>query len=210
MPNYAQGFASLAYSQNFAPIVYAAVDSRDAPPADGGQGNESHECRSADSGEHWARAGSFPMGVQGCYENAIWADPTAPNNLLAGGLDMYRSTDGGATFEKVSDWANFSFGARTVHADQHVIVSAPGFNGTTNAKVYVGSDGGIASVDDVYFTNITNGWDPTVSDGLVNIQFYDGDGGDKENGLRIIGGTALPLPWAPVRAPVENAKSRCP
>ena len=188
-PVFARGFASLAYSQNFAPYLYAAVDARDAPPAGNNDGPLARVYKSTDSGEHFTQVGSFPMGVQGCYANAIWVDPTDPNNLLAGGLDMYRSTDGGATFDKVSDWSSFSFGGRTVHADQHAIVSAPGFNGSTNAKVYVGSDGGIASVDDVYFTNITYGWDPTVSDGLVNIQFYDGDGGDKENGLRIIGGT---------------------
>ena len=40
--------------------------------------------------------------AQGAYDNVIAADPTSPNVVWAGGIDLFRSTDGGITFVPMS------------------------------------------------------------------------------------------------------------
>src|SRR5262249_28591567 len=71
--------------------------------------------------------GSNYLRSQGFYANCIWVDPTSSSNLVVGGLDLWRSTDGGATLTKISDWAlNENNNAMiSVHADHHAIVNSP-------------------------------------------------------------------------------------
>ncbi len=39
---------------------------------------------------------------QGRYDNTIWVDPTNPDIVVVGGIDLYRSTNGGVTFTQIS------------------------------------------------------------------------------------------------------------
>src|ERR1035438_5282276 len=88
--------------------------------------------------------GQTHLEGQGWYDNPIWVDPTNPNNLIIGGVDLFRSTNGGMTLTPMSDW-NFGPGSASpptsAHADHHAIVSAPGFNGVNNTTVFFGNDG---------------------------------------------------------------------
>jgi hypothetical protein len=124
---------------------------------------------------------------QGFYANAIWVDPVNPNTLVLGGLDLWRSTDGGATLTQMSDWHNFHNGGphNSAHADQHAIVSHPGFNGTSNRIVYFGNDGGIQAANDVYTVQQTSGW-TNLANNLGITQFYSGAAAP--NGSLIVGG----------------------
>lgn len=83
---------------------------------------------------------------QGWYDNVIAVDPKDPNRVWVGGIDLFRSDDAGKSWGLASYWWAFNDtgNARSyAHADQHAIVFHPGYNGTTNRILYVGSDGGI-------------------------------------------------------------------
>jgi hypothetical protein len=130
---------------------------------------------------------------QGWYDNVLAVDPADPNRVWAGGIDLFRSDDGGATWGLASNW--WAGGTSFAHADQHAIVFQPGYNGTTNQTMFVGNDGGIyrttnaraATTTDVClntapavsWTNLNNNYGAT--------QFYYGV--SYPNGTTYFGGT---------------------
>ncbi len=80
--------------------------------------------------------------TMGWYCNVIAVDPVDPDIVWAGGVDLFRSSDGGANWGVGSYW--WAFGAPSfAHADQHVIVFHPDYDGTTNRTMYAGTDGGV-------------------------------------------------------------------
>ncbi len=82
---------------------------------------------------------------QGDYDNTIAVDPVNPNTVWVGGIDLFRSDDGGQNWGIAAFWeAN---APQFAHADNHAIVFAPGYNGTDNQTLFVSNDGGI------YYTN---------------------------------------------------------
>ncbi len=140
---------------------------------------------------------------QGWYDNVIAVDPKDPNRVFAGGVDLFRSDDGGRNWGLISYWwAEGPPDAPSfAHADQHAIVFHPQYNGTTNQILYVGSDGGISTTSnaraksgkdldvcdpelaDVVWRKLNNGYEVT--------QFYHGAvypggatyfGGTQDNG----------------------------
>lgn len=178
------GRVELAYAAKAPARVYASVD------VDNGQ-----IWRSTNGGQTYARRkgmaedGPAPyLGEQGWYDNVIWAgDPTDSNLVIVGGIDLWRSTDGGDTLKDISTW----WDSRSAHADQHFIVADPRFNGKTNKRVYFGNDGGVFRATDVRTVgnNATRprirGWKELVNSYGVT-QFYAG-AGNVDSGA-IIGG----------------------
>lgn len=107
------------------------------------------------------------LGDQGDYASAIIVHPTDPNIVFVGGLDIYRTTDGGNSWTQVSMWVPPGFynpeRIPYVHADHHVFA----FDGSANPPVlYNGSDGGIARSRDLGTT-----WEILNKD-LGVTQFY--------------------------------------
>ncbi len=88
--------------------------------------------------------------TMGWYCNAIAVDPVDPERVWVGGVDLFRSDDGARTWGRASYWwsQNEEGGAPFVHADQHVIVFHPHFDGTTNRIAYFGNDGGVFRTTD--------------------------------------------------------------
>ncbi|HXV61708.1 MAG TPA: hypothetical protein VEK15_13500, partial [Vicinamibacteria bacterium] len=83
---------------------------------------------------------------QGEYDNVIAVDPLDPDIVWVGGIDLFRSDDGGANWGVASYWwsnASPSF----AHADQHALAFHPEYNGNTNTVLYVGNDGGLFRTD---------------------------------------------------------------
>lgn len=135
-------------------------------------------------------ASDFTRG-QAWYDLEIEAD--ASDNLIVGGIDLFRSTDNGANWSQISEWYNFAGVSSVVHADQQAIVFRPG-TGNDN-KVVFGTDGGVFYSDDITLaasstTNIT-----ARNKDYNTVQFYygaidqngggDGDdltGGTQDNG----------------------------
>ncbi|PYT05666.1 MAG: hypothetical protein DMF60_11160, partial [Acidobacteria bacterium] len=80
---------------------------------------------------------------QGWYDNVIAVDPVDSNRVWAGGIDLFRSDDGGANWGLASYWWEDSSAPQYAHADQHAIVFHPQYNGASNQTMFVAGDGGI-------------------------------------------------------------------
>lgn len=107
------------------------------------------------------------------YNVVLWVDPVNAANLIVGGIYLFRSSNSGATFAQ---------GFNNVHADMHEIVSDPGFNGTTNRRIFFGTDGGIYRANDHTSNTVT-----ALNNNLGITQFY-GAVLNPANG-QIVGGT---------------------
>ena len=87
--------------------------------------------------------------TMGWYCNTIAVDPVDPNRVWVGGVDLFRSDNGGGSWGVASYWwstpgTHPSF----VHADQHAIVFHPRYDGSSVRTVYFTNDGGIFRTDD--------------------------------------------------------------
>ncbi len=172
---YVPGFGSrieLTYAPSQPNIVYASV------ATDGGK-----IWRSTDGGHSYTlRTISGQSGVS-WYANPIWVDPADPDVLVTGGFNFYRSTDGGATLQQISSGYIMT---QQPHVDNHFIVEDPGYDGLTNRRVYVCTDGGVWRTDDIYTASTNSGWEP-IDAGYRTVQYY-GAAGDGPSDL-IVGGT---------------------
>lgn len=122
--------------------------------------------KSEDGGDTWTDITIAKYRSQNCSESTsdftrgqAWYDLTlavSPSNediLLAGGINVLKSSDGGTTMAEVSYWTG---GCDTyVHADVHNIVFRPGHPN----EAVVGSDGGVS-----YSADVGSSSDPTFSD----------------------------------------------
>ncbi|HEX5887611.1 MAG TPA: Ig-like domain-containing protein [Pyrinomonadaceae bacterium] len=98
---------------------------------------------------------------QGWYDNVIAVDPTDENKVWAGGVDLFRSDNGGANWGVASYWWFQGNGTppnngdpQLVHADNHVLVFHPNYNGSTNQTLLIGNDGGIYKTDNANTGNV--------------------------------------------------------
>jgi photosystem II stability/assembly factor-like uncharacterized protein len=91
-------------------------------------------------------AGANSYSGQGWYDNVLTVDPVNPNRVWAGGIDIFRSDDGGANWGMASYW-NRSPGTEYAHADRHVIVFHPNYDGVSNQTLFIGTDGGLFRTD---------------------------------------------------------------
>ncbi len=90
--------------------------------------------RTTDGGTTWTATGATPAGVaQAGYNLVLGVHPTDPNTVLFGEVSLWRTTNGGGA------WARVSTGAPGIHPDQHAIAFDPG-NGS---RVFAGNDGGL-------------------------------------------------------------------
>jgi len=93
--------------------------------------------KSTDGGSTWIALTANPTNIssgQGWFCLAIGVDTLNTDNVIAGGLNFHRTTDGGASWTKLSDWASAS--QMYIHADHHAVK----WNGS---QVLVATDGGI-------------------------------------------------------------------
>lgn len=144
--------------------------------------------RSANSGVTWAQIApgttvlDSPVNFyrnQGIWNSTNAVDPTNPNRLLVGGIDIHEwtiATDNPVTggWAQLSLWFVPEWSPLYVHADNHRIVF------DSNNRMYIGNDGGIGISDNIGNTFFA------ANRGYSTIQFYsisaDGNG-------RLIGGT---------------------
>lgn len=116
---------------------------------------------------------------QGWYNNTLWVDPLDHNTILVGGIDMWRSTNSGINFTKITDNKYYISGT-SLHADHHVIAPASDFgeiiNGSQNRTLYFGNDGGFGSCQDFTTADTTSGWSLLngTGDKMLGIAQYHG------------------------------------
>ena len=87
---------------------------------------------------------SYTTG-QGWYDNVLAVDPLDPTKVWAGGIDVFRSDDSGANWGIAAYWDRS--GSEYAHADNHVIVFHPAYDGSANQTMYLGNDGGLFRTD---------------------------------------------------------------
>ena len=111
---------------------------------------------------------------QGWYDNVLAVDPTDPDKVWAGGVDLFRSDNGGVNWAVASYWWFQGNGTppnngdpQLVHADNHVIAFHPNYNGSTNQTMYAGNDGGIYKTDNAKTGNVGYATGTTPSGGAI-------------------------------------------
>jgi len=100
-------------------------------------------------------------GGQAWYDLMIESDPGDDQTIYVGGIDLYRSSDGGNSWSTISNWTT------NVHSDQHTMAFKPG-----NPDVAVfGNDGGVYYTGSLSNANINSGID-SRNNGFNVTQFY--------------------------------------
>jgi photosystem II stability/assembly factor-like uncharacterized protein len=141
------GRVILAASPSDSSIIYAVIGSGAFDDAGFLRTKAYAIIRSEDRGVTWTKT-NMPYA-----ENRNWAylawhalmldiDPNDPDVLYAGGLDMYKTMDGGQNWYQISDWRGM-YGSDIdfpyVHGDFHKITFQPG----SSDFFLIGTDGGI-------------------------------------------------------------------
>lgn len=103
-------------------------------------------------------ANDFTRG-QAFYDLLIRVDPTNDNILYVGGIDLFKSTNGGTSWSQISHWYG-GWGYQEVHADQH------GLAFSSSSKMVFSNDGGV-----YLSTNAGNNIFPRKK-GYNTLQFY--------------------------------------
>ena len=114
---------------------------------------------------------SGDSGDQSWYDNVLIVSPTNANIVVAGGIALVESTDGGNTWSNLNGEAFFGGGVNLIHPDQHALA----FDGSGN--LYIGNDGGawelneagVASPGSISASNYSN-----LNSNLDITQFYAG------------------------------------
>jgi len=164
-----------------------------------------------------AANGVRSISGQAWIHNAIAVDPQDPERLYAGGIDIYRSDDGGLNWGIASFW-QAADGPNGAHADLLGLYFPPDFDGEAKPHVYAATDGGIylsknsraavATGDRAGCRPYQNevAWTP-LHGGYQSTQFYSGAvlpggaiffGGKQDNGT-LRGSLTAPRSWIRLR-----------
>ncbi len=109
----------------------------------------------------WECTGS-DTGGQGWYDLCLAVDPANANNVFAGGVNTWKSTNGGTTWTISNHWSSTCSGIATnIHADKHYFGWAPG-----TSILYECNDGGLYRS-----ANLGTTWSH-IGSGLVISQMY--------------------------------------
>ena len=128
---------------------------------------------------------------QGWYDNALAVDPMNSEIVWLGGIDLYRSDDGGQTFGMAGYWFFYMDDPPPptyLHPDQHAIVFHPQYDGVSNQTMFVTNDGGLFRTDNSRAATTQEdcpfGLNPgpppdiawqTLNHGYAVTQYYHGD-----------------------------------
>jgi hypothetical protein len=159
---------ALAVAPNNSSIVYALV---------GTTGAIQGIYKSSNGGITWAATGAASWVDQACasttsdftrgqswYDLAIAINPNDSNNVMIGGVDLLKTTNGGTSWTQITSWWG-GCSRQYVHADQHIIYYEPG----SSTVAYFGNDGGI------WRTSTATAATPTITGKNTNYnvtQFY--------------------------------------
>ena len=128
--------------------------------------------RTDDGGTNWRtlEAAGASCGGQCWYDLALAVAPDDPERVYFGGIGLYRSLNGGETFESIR---------HGIHVDQHYILADP----RQPLRVWVTNDGGIYRTD-----NGGESW-TSLNTNLSMTQFYAGISLHPTDATVVMGGT---------------------
>lgn len=92
---------------------------------------------------------------------SLAVDPNDEHTVIAGGIDLFRSANGGNSWNQLCHWYG-GFGFTEVHADQQIVAFRPG----SSSEALFGNDGGIYRSTDLSspvptFSNLNRGYNVT-------------------------------------------------
>ena len=141
--------------------------------------------KTIDGGLTWSNLASKPDDIdngipaddftrgQAWYDQALAVDPDDSSIVMIGGINLFRTIDGGVNWKHISKWSNNAqlntLTCSYVHADQHVILFKP----NDASKVLFGTDGGIFYSNNIYSATTRDVIEPRNKDFNVT-QFYAG------------------------------------
>lgn len=173
IPLFNAGRISVQQSNSKPNVVYALVD---VGGINGGAGM-GHILVSNDRGDTWEDMYSdisiFNTNDQGGYDNFITVHPTNANIALAGGVNLFQTTDGGNSWNNVAGY-RFS----NTHPDTHCGC----FNPLNPNIVYMGCDGGMYKSEDA-----GSSWS-SINTGLAVTQFQGNFAMDQSKPAAMYGG----------------------
>lgn len=126
--------------------------------------------KSTDKGANWSTI-TTPTNLDGnsfaksqAWYNLIAAVHSSdPNTVYIGGVDLFKTTDGGTNWSQISHWSG-SYSKPYVHADQHAIAFRPG----SSSELIFGNDGGI------WYSGDAGSTFSDKSNGYITVQYYSG------------------------------------
>lgn len=179
IPTSGAGRTELAVARSDATgnTVYAAVE------ASGG--SLAGLFKTVNGGMTWTRIASYhpstnPSGLpdycapQCWYNNVVAVYPANPNVVFVGGIDAYKSRDGGTTWTRAAD---------DIHVDQHAMAFT-----ADGAMLYLGNDGGAWKTRDTSTTQTVTAW-TNLNATLGLTQFYHSFAVHPIHGHWSLGGT---------------------
>lgn len=125
--------------------------------------------------------GDFQQG-QGLYDLCIEVNPNDADDLVIGGINLWRSTNGGSSFNRITSWWEFNANPPFIHADQHEL------EWDRNGDLFSATDGGLYVTE-----NNGNSW-RDLNTGLHITQFYRFSS-SQQNDEIIIGGSQDNSTW---------------
>ena len=144
--------------------------------------------KSLDAGNSWEEV-NLPTDEGNQWASLAWhaleveVHPDNPQIVMVGGLEVYRSFDGGDSWSNLSDWDLMYYGGgdRYVHADIHQVAFQPN-NANT---VAITSDGGVFLSE-----NILNSEPVFIerNQGYNTLQFYSCDISPVDQSTNFVGG----------------------
>jgi photosystem II stability/assembly factor-like uncharacterized protein len=156
------GRINLGVSASSHLTVFAAIEDISRTPSRGAL------YQSINGGASWSSVnlprtprsqGGF-CGDQCDYDMYVAVDPTDTNTVYLGGLDLYRTTDGAASWIDLGGYAGF------IHPDQHAFA----FDPASHSAIYVGNDGGVWSSRQGNTCSPDSCW-TNLNSGLSTVQF---------------------------------------
>jgi len=160
----------LSCAPSDANIVYAAIAAGYTDGFNYYRGR--YVIKTSNKGETWTEINkpASDWSTLAWHALIIRVDPNNPNRIFTGGLDMWKTTNGGTSWNKISDWSLMYYGGgdEYLHADQHTLEFKPG-----SSDVFITSnDGG------VFYTSSATSPAPVFQEknqGYNTLQFYTCD-----------------------------------
>jgi photosystem II stability/assembly factor-like uncharacterized protein len=121
---------------------------------------------------------------QGWYDLAITVDPNNDDILYVGGINIFKSTNAGLSWSKVSHYYSQTSPGSYVHVDQHNIVMHP----TDSNKGLIGNDGGVWYVNNWINAQSNSNAISSRGNGYNTTQFYKGAIGQSTSNEKFLAG----------------------
>ena len=183
---------ALAIAPSSPSTLYASVGSTNAVALYKTESGGSSWAKVTAAPDYTGQAYSYGSGSaeQGWYDNVLAIDPANANHVLAGGIALVETTNGGASWSNVNGHSYFS-GTNKIHPDHHALA----FRG--DGEVWVGDDGG------VFLYTPSSGAVANANGNLNITQFYFGFSavkgtvlaGSQDNGSARTS-SELAVPWS--------------